>query len=63
MSTTFLPRELTGFSALDEDESAGYIYARSCSPTVRQLEEKLVALEEASKRRAASPRALPPPMQ
>ena len=25
MSATFLPRELTGFSALDEDESAGYI--------------------------------------
>ena len=44
MSATFLPRELTGFSALDEDESAGYIYARSGNPTVRQLEEKLAAL-------------------
>ena len=47
MSSTFLPRELTGFSALDEDEGAGYIYARSGSPTVRQLEEKLAALEGA----------------
>ena len=47
MSATFLPRELTGFSALDEDESAGYIYARSGNPTVRQLEEKLAALEGA----------------
>jgi cystathionine beta-lyase/cystathionine gamma-synthase len=47
MSSTFLPRELTGFSALDEDESAGYIYARSGNPTVRQLEEKLAALEGA----------------
>ena len=47
MSATFLPRELTGFSALDEDENAGYIYARSGNPTVRQLEEKLAALEGA----------------
>ncbi|RTR02986.1 trans-sulfuration enzyme family protein [Halomonas nitroreducens] len=45
MSSTFVPRELTGFSALDEDESAGYIYTRSGNPTVRQLEEKLCALE------------------
>ena len=51
MSATFLPRELTGFSALDEDESAGYIYARSGSPTVRQLEEKLAALESAEEAR------------
>lgn len=51
MSSTFLPRELTGFSALDEDESAGYIYARSGSPTVRQLEEKLAALEGAEEAR------------
>lgn len=47
MSSTFLPRELTGFSARDEAESAGYVYARSGSPTVRQLEEKLMALEGA----------------
>lgn len=47
MSSTFLPRELTGFSARDEAESAGYVYARSGSPTVRQLEEKLTVLEGA----------------
>lgn len=47
MSSTFLPRTLTGFSALDESESAGDVYARSGSPTVRQLEEKLAALEGA----------------
>jgi cystathionine beta-lyase/cystathionine gamma-synthase len=51
LSSTFLPRSLTGFSALDEDESAGYIYARSGSPTVRQLEEKLAALEGAEEAR------------
>ena len=47
MSATFLPRELTGFSARDEDEQAGYVYARSGSPTIRQLEDKLAALEGA----------------
>lgn len=45
MSSTFLPKELTGFSARDESEEAGYIYTRSGNPTVRQLEEKLAALE------------------
>lgn len=47
MSSTFLPRELTGFSALDEAEEAGYIYTRSGNPTIRQLEEKLAAFEGA----------------
>lgn len=47
MSSTFLPRELTGFSARDETDSSGYVYARSGSPSVRQLEEKLMALEGA----------------
>jgi len=47
MSATYLPRELTGFSARDEDETAGYVYARSGSPTVKQLEEKLAVLEGA----------------
>lgn len=47
MSSTFLPRELTGFSARDEDETAGYVYTRSGNPTVRQLEAKLAALEGA----------------
>lgn len=47
MSSTFAPRELTGFSARDEEAYEGYVYARSGSPTVRQLEEKLAALEGA----------------
>jgi cystathionine beta-lyase/cystathionine gamma-synthase len=47
MSATFLPRSLTGFSALDEDAAAGDIYARASNPTVRQLEAKLAALEGA----------------
>jgi cystathionine beta-lyase/cystathionine gamma-synthase len=51
MSSTFAPRELTGFSARDEESYAGYIYARSGSPTVRQLEEKLAALEGAEEAR------------
>jgi cystathionine beta-lyase/cystathionine gamma-synthase len=47
MSSTFAPRELTGFSARDEEGYEGYVYARSGSPTVRQLEEKLATLEGA----------------
>lgn len=47
MSATFMPRELTGFSARDEGAEAGDVYARSGSPTVRQLEAKLAALEGA----------------
>jgi cystathionine beta-lyase/cystathionine gamma-synthase len=47
MSSTFAPRELTGFSARDEEAYEGYVYARSGSPTVRQLEEKLACLEGA----------------
>jgi cystathionine beta-lyase/cystathionine gamma-synthase len=47
MSSTFAPRELTGFSARDEEDYEGLVYARSGSPTVRQLEEKLAALENA----------------
>ena len=47
MSSTFAPRELTGFSARDEEAYEGYVYARSGSPTVRQLEEKLASLEGA----------------
>ena len=47
MSSTFVPKKLIGFSALDEDEDAGYVYTRSGNPTTRQLEEKLAALEGA----------------
>jgi len=47
MAATFLPRQLTGFSAHDENAEAGDVYARFGSPTVRQLEQKLAALEGA----------------
>jgi methionine-gamma-lyase len=47
MSSTYVPRELMGFSARDEGDYEGYVYARAGSPTVRQLEEKLAALEGA----------------
>ena len=46
MSATFAPEKLTGFSARDQKEEAeGFVYARVGSPTVRQLEEKVAALE------------------
>ncbi len=45
MSATFAPTELTGFSARDEQGYDGFVYARVGSPTVRQLEVKLAALE------------------
>src|SRR3982751_3775677 len=45
MSVTFAPTELTGFSTRDRRDYEGFVYARKASPTVRQLEEKLAALE------------------
>ncbi len=45
MSATFAPSEVTGFSALNRSGYEGFIYARVSNPTVRQLEEKLRALE------------------
>lgn len=45
MSSTFAPREVAGFSARDEKDYDGFIYARVSSPTVRQLEDKVAALE------------------
>jgi cystathionine beta-lyase/cystathionine gamma-synthase len=45
MSSTFAPSALTGFSARDEKDYDGFVYARAGSPTVRQLEDKLAALE------------------
>ncbi len=45
MSSTFAPSALTGFSARDEKDYDGFVYARVGSPTVRQLEDKLAALE------------------
>jgi cystathionine beta-lyase/cystathionine gamma-synthase len=45
MSVTFAPEKLTGFSARDEQGYEGFVYGRVSSPTVKQLEDKLAALE------------------
>jgi len=45
MSVTFAPTELTGFSTRDRGDYEGFVYARKSNPTVRQLEDKLAALE------------------
>jgi methionine-gamma-lyase len=45
MSATFAPTAITGFSARDEKDYEGFVYGRTGSPTVRQLEDKLAALE------------------
>ena len=45
MSATFSPTAVTGFSARDEKDYDGFVYARVSSPTVRQLEDKLAILE------------------
>ncbi len=47
MSATFAPTEVPGFSARDDKDYEGYVYGRVSSPTVRQLENKLAALEGA----------------
>ena len=47
MSATFAPTDVTGFSARDEKDYGGFVYGRVSSPTVRQLEQKLAALEGA----------------
>ncbi|MDP9138372.1 MAG: PLP-dependent aspartate aminotransferase family protein [Pseudomonadota bacterium] len=47
MSSTFAPEEVTGFSARNRGNYEGFVYARVANPTVRQLEEKLAALEAA----------------
>lgn len=47
MSSTFSPESLTGFSARNRGAYEGFVYARVSNPTVRQLEEKLAALENA----------------
>jgi cystathionine beta-lyase/cystathionine gamma-synthase len=46
MSVTFAPEQLTGFSARDEQDYQGFVYGRVSSPTVKQLEEKIAALED-----------------
>jgi len=45
MSSTFAPNEMAGFSARNRSGYEGYVYARLSNPTVKQLEEKLAALE------------------
>jgi methionine-gamma-lyase len=45
MSATFAPEAVTGFSARNRMGYEGFIYARQSNPTIRQLEEKLAALE------------------
>jgi cystathionine beta-lyase/cystathionine gamma-synthase len=47
MSSTFVLNEPVGFSAYDIPEDAPYVYSRWSNPTVRQLEDKLAALEQA----------------
>jgi len=47
MSATFAPTEATGFSARNRQGYEGFVYARLSSPTVKQLEDKLAALEGA----------------
>ena len=47
MSATFAPEEVTGFSAHNRRGYQGFSYARLSNPTVKQLEDKLAALEGA----------------
>ena len=47
MSTTFITNADTGFSVEGMQEEDPFIYTRWGNPTVRQLEEKLAAIEEA----------------
>ncbi|MGH6874755.1 MAG: trans-sulfuration enzyme family protein, partial [Aestuariivirgaceae bacterium] len=49
MSATFAPDAVTGFSARNRMGYEGFTYARVSNPTVRQLEEKLAALEGGEK--------------
>ena len=46
MSSTYVTDEPAGFSAHELDENSPYLYARWGNPTVRQLEQKVSALEE-----------------
>ena len=47
MSSTFAPEVMAGFSARNRQGYEGFVYGRLSNPTVRQLEEKLAALEGA----------------
>ncbi len=45
MSATFAPTQVAGFSVLNRSGYEGFVYARTSNPTVKQLEDKLAALE------------------
>jgi cystathionine beta-lyase/cystathionine gamma-synthase len=47
MSSTFVTDEPAGFSAYELTPESPYVYTRWANPTVRQLEEKVAALEAA----------------
>jgi cystathionine beta-lyase/cystathionine gamma-synthase len=47
MSTTYATDAAAGFSAHDLEENSAFLYSRWANPTVRQLEQKLCALEGA----------------
>jgi methionine-gamma-lyase len=47
MSTTFATRDALGFSIKDFGDDMPYIYTRWGNPTVRQLQDKLMAIEGA----------------
>jgi cystathionine beta-lyase/cystathionine gamma-synthase len=47
MSTTYATDAAAGFSAHDLEEDSAFLYSRWANPTVRQLEQKLCALEGA----------------
>jgi methionine-gamma-lyase len=47
MSTTYVVEADTGFSVEEMDENDAWVYTRWGNPTIKQLEEKLVAIEEA----------------
>jgi methionine-gamma-lyase len=52
MSATFAPSAYAGFSARNRSGYDGYVYARVSNPTVKQLEDKLAALEGAESAQA-----------
>ena len=45
MSTTYAVDKPAGFSAHDLEDGGAYIYTRWANPTIRQLEDKLAAME------------------
>ena len=52
MSATFAPSADAGFSVRNRGDYEGFVYGRLSNPTVRQLEQKLAALEGAEDAKA-----------